>query len=117
MSEGEGKLTEYEERYRSIFMESPIAITLYDSEGKLIDANKACLDIFGLSNVIEIKGIDLFNDPNVPKDALEKLKKGKIVKYEYTFDFEKVKSFFYSHFFSEKTKQQLKKEGKWRGDD
>ncbi len=91
MSEGEGKLTEYEERYRSIFMESPIAITLYDSEGKLINTNKACLDLINVSNVEEIKGFDMFNDPNLPKDEKEKLLKGETVRFEGVYNFKEVK--------------------------
>ncbi len=51
----------------------PIAITLYTSDGKLLDANKACLDLINVSNVADIRGFDIFNDPNMPKDVKENL--------------------------------------------
>jgi PAS domain S-box-containing protein len=54
-----------EEKFRSIYAESPIGIEIYDSDGLLIDTNRACLDIFGVSDVAEVKGFNLFDDPNV----------------------------------------------------
>ena len=72
-------------------MDSPIGIELYDSNGKLKEANIACLDMFGVSTSREIEGFDLFSDPNIPKNEIEKLKNGKIIQYEGEFDFNKVK--------------------------
>jgi len=85
------KLKESEEKFMSVFMESPIAITLYNSEGKLIDANKACLDLINVSNVEDINGFDIFDDPNLPKDEKEKLRKGETVRFEIVYNFDKVK--------------------------
>jgi PAS domain S-box-containing protein len=84
-------LLKSEERCRSIFAESPIGIELYDSSGRLLDANRACLDMFGVSDVAEVKGFRLFEDPNVSEDVKERLLKGHMVRYEAPFDFEKVK--------------------------
>lgn len=56
-------------------MDSPIGIELYDSEGKLLNVNKACLYIFGVSDVSELKRFGLFKDPNIPEAEMEKLKK------------------------------------------
>jgi PAS domain S-box-containing protein len=79
------------EEFRSIFDESPIGIELYDSDGLLIDANQACLDMFGVSDILQVKGFKLFEDPNLPDEAKAKLRRGKPVRYETPFDFEKVK--------------------------
>jgi len=87
----EKRLIESEEKFKMIFMESPIAITLYDSNAKLLNANKACLDLINVPDVETIKGFDLFNDPNLPGDAREKLLNGEPVKFEIKYDFEKVK--------------------------
>ncbi len=81
-------LRESEEKFRTIYEESPIGIELYDSEGKLIDANKACLEIFGVPDVADVKGFNLFNDPNLPDVEKEKLLNGLAVRYEIGFDFE-----------------------------
>ena len=72
-------------------MDSPIGIELYDSEGKLVNVNKACLDMFGVSDVSEVKGFELFKDPNIPEAKMGKLKRGETIRYVGTFNFEKVK--------------------------
>jgi PAS domain S-box-containing protein len=78
--------------FRSIFEESPIGIEIYDAQGRLLDANPACLNIFGVSSVDDVRGFRLFDDPNLPKEAKTALRRGERVSYEAPFDFEKVKS-------------------------
>jgi PAS domain S-box-containing protein len=85
-------LRESEQRFREIYVESPIGIELYDAEGELLDVNEACLRIFGVSDVASIEGFRLFEDPHLPDEAKEKLLQGETVQYETTFDFERVKS-------------------------
>jgi PAS domain S-box-containing protein len=87
----ENVLRESEERFRGIYEESPVGIELYDPRGALVDANRACLDIFGVSDPDEIRGFSLFEDPNVSGEIKEKLLRGERVRYEAPFDFEKVK--------------------------
>lgn len=82
-----------EERFRDIFQESPIGIEIYDAQGILITANKACLEIFGVSDVNQVKGFKLFEDPNVTGEVKERLRNGETVRYETSFDFEKVKQY------------------------
>ena len=78
--------------FRSIFNESPIGIEVYDAQGHLLDANQACLDIFGVSSVEDVRGFRLFDDPNLTKDAKAALRRGERASYEAPFDFEKVKT-------------------------
>jgi PAS domain S-box-containing protein len=80
-----------EERFRSIYENSPIGIELYDANGELVTANKACLEIFGVSEVSQVKGFHLFKDPNINPGIIARLRKGEPVGYEAPFDFEKVK--------------------------
>jgi len=80
-----------EERFRDIFQESPIGIEIYDSEGVLIAANKACLEIFGVSDVNEVMRFKLFQDPNLTDEIKKRLRNSETVKYEGPFDFEKVR--------------------------
>ena len=80
-----------DERLKSIFDESPIGIELYDSDGLLMDANPACLRMFGVADIAQVKGFKLFEDPNLPDEAKAKLRRCKTVRYEAPFDFEKVK--------------------------
>ncbi|MFQ6099969.1 MAG: GAF domain-containing protein [Anaerolineae bacterium] len=87
----EESLREREEKFRGIYEESPIGIELYDSDGQLLHLNQACLDIFGVSDVAVVRGFKLFEDPNLPDHAKEKLLQGEIVRFEAPFDFGKVK--------------------------
>jgi len=80
-----------EARFKEIFAQSPIGIELYDSDGLLLDLNKSCLDMFGISDAADIIGFELFADQNVASKYKARLAKGERVKYEVAFDFEKVK--------------------------
>ncbi len=84
------KYLDSELRFKSIFMDSPIAITLYDSNGKLVDANKATLDLVNVTNVDQVRGFDILDDPNMPRDIKTRILKGETVKFELPYDFDKV---------------------------
>ncbi|MBI5650556.1 MAG: PAS domain S-box protein [Chloroflexi bacterium] len=83
----EEQLRESEARFRNIFESSPIAIKVYDAEGELMDANRACLDLFGIASFEAIKGFQLFDDPMVSDEIKQQLHKGKTVHFEAPFDF------------------------------
>jgi len=91
MSASSEMLTLSDEWLKTVYIESPIGIELYDADGILLDANPACLRIFGVGDVSQVKGFKLFDDPNLPKEAKTRLKRGKTVRYEAPFDFELVK--------------------------
>ncbi len=80
-----------EEMFRNIFQESPICIELFDSDGLLIGANTAALELFGVSDLENFIGFDLFADPNTPEFVKENLREGNIVRTEARFDFSIVK--------------------------
>ncbi len=84
-------LEENVEMMRRIFEESQLGIELFDPNGILIAANQAALDIGGISDLNDLIGFSLFDDPNVPNEFKAELIRGEAVKYETTFDFEKVK--------------------------
>ncbi|MHB9112896.1 MAG: PAS domain S-box protein [Thermoleophilia bacterium] len=84
-------LRKSEERFKDIFAQSPIGIEVYDSSGALLDANKACLDYFGIEDIEDVKGFKLFEDPNITDAVKGKLLEGETARYEAPFDFEKVK--------------------------
>ena len=84
-------LARSERKLKEIFEASPIAIELYDADGRLIEANEACLDLFGVASFADVRGFDLFSDPNLPDGARASLRQGEMVRYEMVFDFELVK--------------------------
>ena len=77
-------------RFREIFSQSPIGIAVYDQNGLLIEANKSCMDIFGVPDLVHMNGFKLIDAPNAPPELKEKLLKGETVRYETPFDFDRV---------------------------
>jgi len=77
--------------FRKAYEDSPIAIELYDAGGRLMEVNRACLELFGIEDEKEIKGFNLFEDPNVSPRVKKRLLAGETVRYEAPFDFRKVK--------------------------
>ncbi|HOJ96389.1 MAG TPA: PAS domain S-box protein [Methanospirillum sp.] len=86
----EQSLREIEDQFRDIYINSPIAIELYDKNGILMDVNPACCELFGIRSSDAVRGFSLFDDPNVPKEELDELKKGKTIRYRSVFDFDLV---------------------------
>ena len=84
-------LEQSSEMMRRIFEESQLGIELFDSDGNLIAANKAAARIFGISDINNVIGFSLFDDPNVPNEIKARLIRGEPVKYEVEFNFDKVK--------------------------
>ncbi|MEI7690208.1 MAG: PAS domain S-box protein [bacterium] len=87
----EKALKESEEKYRTIFEQSPIAIEVYDQDGKLVNVNPSFLELFGVRKIEEINNFPLFDDPNISDKHKKDLRLGKMIHYEALFDFEKVK--------------------------
>jgi len=80
-----------EERFRTIFERSPIGAIVYDAEGLTVGANKACLEIFGLSDVSEMRGPALFGDPNSSDKAKRRLRNGKTLIGEVQIDLDQAR--------------------------
>jgi len=88
--EMEGVLIRREEWFRAIFDESPIAINVFDKNGEMVLANRACLDMFGVKATSDFQGLNLFSDPNTADWVKEQIKKDEQARYESAFDFSKV---------------------------
>jgi PAS domain S-box-containing protein len=88
--EMEVTLKRSEEWFRGIFEESPIAINVFDKNGEMVLANRACLDMFGVKETSDLQGLNLFSDPNTADWVKERIKKDEQVRYESAFDFSKV---------------------------
>lgn len=86
-----GELYAHERLFKTIFESSPMGMELYDKEGRLMLANPACCEIFGIMDIQEVLEFNLFDDPNVTREVKDRLKGGRISAYEVAFDFEKVR--------------------------
>ncbi|UUX92508.1 PAS domain S-box protein [Methanoplanus endosymbiosus] len=88
--QAEEALQKSEEQYRTIFDNSPIGIELLDSDGYFINANPACLKIFGIEKSDALSGFFLFSDPNLADEKKREILNGITVRFETAFDFSKV---------------------------
>jgi PAS domain S-box-containing protein len=80
-----------EEKYSTIYNQSPIAIEFYDANGSLIEMNKACLETFGVVDKNEMSGIKLFKNSNISDEIKARLSDGGHARFESEFNFEEVK--------------------------
>jgi PAS domain S-box-containing protein len=87
----EETLRESEEKFRTIFSESPIGIELYDANGIITNVNKSDLNMFGLTDISDGLGFNIFDGTSLNLKNKGKLLKGESVTYQAIFDFERVK--------------------------
>lgn len=72
---------------RNIYTNIPVGIELYDKDGYLVDMNNKDVDIFGLGSKKEALGVNIFDNPQIPPDVLEKMRKRKPVSFRLTYSF------------------------------
>ena len=89
--QAEEALRTSEYKFKSIYSQSPIGIEMYDSDGRLIDLNPACLAIFGIDDMKEVLGFNIYEDPNLSEEIKKQVRNGKEVRYEFEFNFDLVK--------------------------
>ena len=85
------RLRESEERFRGAYEDSPIGIAIYDADGELVQANQACLTIFGISKLGAIERLDLLSPSHLPREDREKQHEGETVRYETFFDVQELR--------------------------
>jgi PAS domain S-box-containing protein len=83
------QLKQSEERFRRIFSESPIGISLFTLDGRLIEANPSFCRMFSLDEAAPSTGFKgLFDLISIDDAATTKLKSGQAVQYGGAFAFE-----------------------------
>jgi len=80
-----------EERFRSLFNESPIGMEILNEKGEIVRANQSLLDIFGVDDENELLGFSLLKDPNTPEYVKEEIRNCKAISYETEFDYSLVR--------------------------
>ena len=67
-------------------------MTLFDAQGRFVNANHAAKEIFGIREDRKDVGYSIFHDPMFAADALERLKGGKAVRFESVYDFDRART-------------------------
>lgn len=68
------ELDRREKILRNIYDNLPVGIELYDKDGFLVDMNNSDIKMFGLTNKEDALGVNLFDNPNIPEVAIQKLR-------------------------------------------
>ncbi|MGZ4942163.1 MAG: PAS domain S-box protein [Halobacteriota archaeon] len=83
----EAALKTSEEKFRTLFNDSPIAQVHYDVEGRPVEANKAAYTFLGIKSIADIEQWTIFKSPRVPDADKAQLRAGRPIRYELTYDF------------------------------
>ena len=87
----EQELSISNQKFIAIFEKSPVAIEFYDAQGRHDYANDAANELFGVLNPVELKGLKLFENPNLDPELVKKIENFENIHMEIEYDFEKVK--------------------------
>ncbi|MBN1594477.1 PAS domain S-box protein [candidate division FCPU426 bacterium] len=82
------QLAQSEERYRSIFDQSPIGIALFSAQGSLLHVNQAYYTLFGIPSPLFLANYNLLENPFWDEETTSDLLKGKSLHMTRTFDFQ-----------------------------
>jgi two-component sensor histidine kinase len=80
-------LAESEERYRTMFEESPLGVALYDADGMLQAANRALLELFGFDRAPDAREYRLFDATGLEAGAAARVRRGESVRDVFEVDF------------------------------
>lgn len=78
-----------EARFRAVFDSSPVAIAIYDTDGKLVEANPTFLRMFGVDSVERLLGYSIYDDPRITDDQKREIRERKSVSYSVEVDSER----------------------------
>jgi len=79
--------TKIQQMFQEIFTDALHAVEVYSPDGKLINANPNALKLFGISELSEIVGLKLFEDPNLTDEVKKILRETGRASYECDFNF------------------------------
>ena len=90
----EKALHETQQRLRDVFANSPIGMAMCDGNRRLTGVNRAFLRAFGLPDEAELSRFDLFDNPFIPPDQRDAMRRGESVHFETCVDFEEMKRLY-----------------------
>ena len=79
---------------RNIYMNIPVGIELYDKDGYMVDINSKDMDIFGVKFKEDVLGLNIFDNPIIPKKICEALRRRESVDFRLNYAFKKTKGYY-----------------------
>lgn len=83
-----------EKTLRNIYQNIPVGIEIYDKHGYLRDMNEKDVEIFGLQDKSWGLGVNIFDNPNVPDEVKQQIRKQKNVNFQLKYDFSDVQGYY-----------------------
>lgn len=83
-----------EKLFKSIFVNIPAGVEIYNREGNLIDLNSRDMEIFGIENKEDAINLNLFKNPNVMPQILDRVQKEDLVDFRMSYSFERAASYY-----------------------
>lgn len=82
--------------FRNLYTNLPVGVEVYDRDGFLVDMNTKDMEIFGVKSKKDVLGVNLFDNPILPKDIIKRLKQHKPVNFRISYPFKKIDSYYKS---------------------
>ncbi|WP_298614657.1 ATP-binding protein [uncultured Odoribacter sp.] len=79
---------------RNIYRNLPAGIELYNEKGNLIDINDKEFEIFGIKKKEDVLGINIFDNPIMPEEMKEKMRKREDASFTLDYDFSNLKGYY-----------------------
>ena len=79
---------------RNIFTFIPVGIELYDKNGIMVDLNNKDMETFGVHCKEDAIGLNLFENPNIPEEIVESLKRKEPIDFRVDYSFDVADSYY-----------------------
>ena len=83
-----------EKLFQNIFANIPAGVEIYDKDGYLIDLNNKDLEIFGVVNKSDVRGVNFFENPNVPQGIRDRVRNEDLVDFRLNYSFEQAEGYY-----------------------
>lgn len=92
-----GALDRSEKLFRNIFTNIPAGVEIYDKDGYLVDINNKNMEIFGIRQKSDVIGINLFSNPLLSSELLDKIRTQEVVDFRLDYNFGTVEGYYTSN--------------------
>lgn len=83
-----------EKLFRNIFTNIPAGVEIYDTNGILVDTNNKNMEIFGIRDKADVIGINLFENPNLSPQLIERIREQDVVDFRLDYEFENIEGYY-----------------------
>ena len=83
-----------EKLFRNIITNIPAGVEIYDTNGILVDINNKNMEIFGIRDKADVIGINLFENPNLSPQLIERIREQDVVDFRLDYEFGSIEGYY-----------------------